>query len=353
MSSSLRQALSSRFVRAALPFLIASPVLAGEYHFGATLACTDCHTMHFSQTHNWDGSTPVSPTPEPDGNWLGASGPNTYLLKLPESQLCLACHDGQTFAPDVYGANTGAPYVRQAGALPTGQAPYEQWKGHTLNQLLPAPGGSANLRLQCVTCHAHHGSANYRNLDGTATPISYAVGTNNLARDVFVRSSAVGAIPTNYAVDNVDFNEPGANASAMGRFCRGCHPDFHGGAYDSNMYDGLPGTGAWLRHPTAGVNIGAIGGEHSILAAFAAHPYRVKVMSPTGDWGTPGVIFATPPTNLTPSCMSCHKAHGNQNPFGLIFLEGTGPVNEEGDANGNAAAPALRITSLCGQCHVQ
>jgi hypothetical protein len=164
---------------------------------------------------------------------------------------------------------------------------------------------------------------------------------------------ALGAVTTNYAVENVDFNEPGSNASALGRFCRGCHPDFHGGAYDSNMYDGLPGSGAWLRHPTAGANIGALGGEHSDLGVFASRPYRVQVMSPSGNWGTPGVTWTGAPNNLSPSCMSCHKAHGNQNPFGLIFLEGTGPVTEEGDAAGNVAAPAQRIVSLCGQCHAQ
>ena len=34
-------------------------------------------------------------------------------------------------------------------------------------------------------------------------------------------------------------------------------------------------------------------------------------------------------TTVTLSCMSCHKAHGNKNAFGLIFMKGTGTRTEE------------------------
>ncbi|HQQ76152.1 MAG TPA: cytochrome c3 family protein [Thermoanaerobaculia bacterium] len=334
--------------------IVAAPARAGEYHYAETLLCSDCHAMHFSMQHDWDGTTPVSATAQPNGDWLGATGPNQYLLKAQESQLCLSCHDGQTWAPDVYGANTGTAYVRQAGAIPTGTAPYEQWKGHTLNVQATPPGGTSNIRLQCVSCHSSHGNVNYRNLDGATPIISYARGTNNTTKDVFLRSFTLGAITTNYATQNVDFNEPGPNASAMGRFCRGCHTDFHGGQYDSNMFDGVIGVGGWIRHPTAGANIGALGGGHSSTATLAAHAYRVQVMSPTGTWGPQGATWGAPPGDLSPSCMSCHKAHGNQNPFGLIFLKGTGPeLTEEGDAAGNTGPMGQRLSALCGQCHVQ
>ena len=326
--------------------LAAWPTVAGEYHYQTTLLCYDCHTMHFSQTHNYNGTTPVPTTGAPDGNWLGATGPNTYLLKTGGNltNLCFSCHDGQTFAPDVRGANTNS-YVRSAGAIPTGAAPYENWKGHTLNQNLPVPGGFGNLRLSCNSCHAVHGNAAYRNVgNGTMT---YALGTNNLTRPVFLRSFAVGSIATNYAESNVDYNEPSPIASAMSDFCRGCHFLFHGRQGDSNM--GGTGGVAWLRHPTGDSNIGAAGGGHSSVATLAAHPYRVKVMSPSGDWGTQGLPWATPPANLTPMCLTCHKAHGNQNPFALVYLEGTGPITEEGDATGQTAG----IKSLCKQCHVQ
>ena len=49
-------------------------------------------------------------------------------------------------------------------------------------------------------------------------------------------------------------------------------------------------------------------------------------------------------TNYTPSCFSCHKAHGNQNAFGLIYMKGTGAVTEQGD-------DGTQLPDLCHQCH--
>jgi len=205
--------------------------IAGEYHYGQTLVCYDCHTMHFSMQHNWDGTTPVPTTPQADGNWLGTGGPREYLLKASANQLCLACHDGKTFAPDVMGANANN-YVRAAGALSSGTAPYEIWKGHTLAGLVTPPGGTLSLRLQCVNCHSPHGNASYRNLDGVICPVTYTKGTNDLTKDVFLRSWTLGDLANNYGVANVDFNEPAATAqnqgSALSKFCKGCHTDFHG-----------------------------------------------------------------------------------------------------------------------------
>jgi len=340
----------------ALLFLRAAFSSAGEYHYGQSLLCYDCHTMHFSMSHTWDGTGTISTTPGTGGNWLGTNGPNNYLLKgSTTNTLCLSCHDGRTFAPDVLGPNTNS-YVRQAGALSSGSAPYEDWKGHTLDGLVTPPGGAMNIRLECVNCHSPHGNASYRNLDGIISPVTYAKGTNDLTKDVFLRSWTLGDLATNYSVGNVDFNEPAVTpqnqGSAMSKLCKGCHTDFHGRAGDSNM-GGTGGTG-WLRHPTADANIGAVGGGHSNLSVFASKAFRVKVMSPSGDWGTQGSTWPAALANLTPNCLTCHKAHGNQNPFGLIFLAGTGPITEEGDSDGNSNPnPGVRLRALCGQCHVQ
>lgn len=335
-------------------------VRGGEYHVGATLLCYDCHTMHFSMQHGFDGGT-VSSTAAPDGDWLGSSGPNPTLLKAPTSQVCLACHDGQTFAPDVRGANTGS-HVRQAGALPTGATPYEDWKGHLLGSTTHPPGNPSNCSychgsghpitvpppLRCNHCHDHHGNEYYRNLGRAYAPgsggfpgVTYAKGTNDLSRHVFVRSFTVGEVATNYAVASVDLNEPDSTRSGMGEWCGQCHGRFHGKQGDSNM--GGTGGRAWLRHPTADVNIGAQGGDRSSLAVFRTNLYRVKVMSPTGDWGAGGAAWPGAPSTLTPTCTTCHKAHGNRNPFGLIYLTGTQPITEEGDGT--------NVRDLCGQCH--
>ncbi len=57
-------------------------------------------------------------------------------------------------------------------------------------------------------------------------------------------------------------------------------------------------------------------------------------MSPTGQKPKPygsATGYDGTDTELTPSCMSCHKSHGNQNAFGLIYMVGTGTVTEQGD----------------------
>jgi hypothetical protein len=371
----------------AIVALIALPALAGEWHTGPSNLCTDCHTMHFSQTHNWDGTTPVSTTPQPDGNWLGATGPNHYLLKLPANQLCLACHDGQTFAPDVLADSTNAAAAqgRSGGALnELGVAlpNYEEWKGHTLGSTANPPGYNPaavgittdwytgdTTGLECINCHTQHGiTGSYRNLGprtlGTANLPTYVIGTtNDPTRDVWINVAApyiantgVAATFTPYYDNaNVSYNRNdrtvGATQTSNGidTQCASCHGNFHGGTGDVNV-GGNVTTGEFIRHPTGGINIGSFGpGGHSALSRFVNATSKVKVYADDrAAW-----------TDATPGCVSCHKAHGNQNPFGLVFLSRTATtVNEEG-GNGTetvaAGGPAYQrgYRNLCGQCHGQ
>jgi len=67
------------------------------------------------------------------------------------------------------------------------------------------------------------------------------------------------------------------------------------------------------------------------------------VMTNTGNW-TPG--SASEVEDHSPTCLTCHKAHGNRNPFGLIFMGNTGRITEEGTTGG-------RYVDLCRQCHIQ
>lgn len=314
----------------------ASLAFGGDYHMGATLVCSDCHVMHYSLAHGYSGGAPGA---------MGQDGPFTFLLKDEVNSLCLNCHDGQSTAPDVYGAN-GNDYLREAGALTTGFAPYEAYKGHTLQF------------MTCISCHDPHGDpgaghptgSQHRNLKARPGFVSsnrfvtYATGTNDLSRDTFERDPALGQITVHYSQDNVDFNEPDTTGSAVSRWCQSCHNQFHGSGSNSNMRNqSMPAGTGWLRHPTADANIGAVGGGHSSLAAFndATRPNRVKVMSSSGVWAQPYS------SGITANCLSCHKAHGNRNSFGLIYMSGTGALAEEGDSSGTQAA------DLCRQCHVQ
>lgn len=336
--------------------LMGGSVLAGDYHSGTTLFCNDCHVMHASQQHGYNSNG--------GGTFITPNGTHHYLLRDEVNALCLQCHDNQGFAPDVLAENGGTVPTngRQAGALNRdNSAPYFDATGHTLYSTATAPGGTWSNAdgMGCIDCHTQHGRSLtvsgttygiYRNanvfLNGTPTSpfMTYAVGSNDLTRDIFERSASTGG--DHYSPSNVDFNEPNATASGYATFCKQCHTDFHGSSSDANMRNtsGAAGT-EWYRHPTADANIGAIGGGHSSLSQFRNNLYRTQVMSATGDWGTQGVAWTTSPTDLTPTCVSCHKGHGNTRPFGLIFATGTTPLDENGDGT--------NYRQTCGQCHRQ
>jgi hypothetical protein len=335
-------------------FLAASAVMAGDYHMSTTLTCYECHVMHGSQAHGYNANGGGTYTA------IGAGAPYEYLLRNTINELCLSCHDGQTFAPDVLAANTGTD-VRLAGALNRdGSSPYYTADGHTLDSVAVAPGGTwspdtsgSNIGLHCTNCHQPHGYAGYGNPDptgngqyrnlssdpgGTSSKwVNYALTTNDLSVPVLERSAS-GA--NHYDISNVDFNEPLTNGSYYGDWCQGCHTDFHGSAGSANM--GGSGGTEWLRHPTADADIGAVGGGHSSAGQFASHTNKVKVMTATENWDPD----TTEVTDHTPSCFSCHKSHGNQHAFGLIFMKGTGTVTEEGD-------DGTKVKDLCKQCHSQ
>jgi cytochrome c553 len=364
--------------------LVAFPVFAGEWHAGATNVCTDCHTMHFSQTHNWDGTTPVSTTPQPNGNWLSTTGPNVYLLKAPANQLCLACHDGQTFAPDVVGLNTNASpsQGRNAGALNETVlgAPYEDWKGHTLDSTNVPPGynpTSAGLAadfydntagLECISCHLQHGSATvYRNLGprNAAFQPTYAFATtNDTTKDVWINYDKTLYTPNTgnaatfnplYASANVSYNrtDPASATGAttqssnrMDTFCSACHGQFHGSPGDATVGGNAATIGFehFIRHPTSRTTL-ANGSGHSQLSRYVANTTKTKVYA--ND--------RTAWTDASPGCVSCHKAHGNQNPFGLVFLARAAATVDEQGGFGATQTPsqAVGYRNLCGQCHSQ
>jgi hypothetical protein len=351
----------------ALIALIAGTAAArGDHHTDGSLRCADCHVMHYSQSHGYN----------PDGSGFfmtPANGPHEFLLRDEVNNLCLSCHDSASFAPDVLGINGGSSPsdVRSAGYLNRlgleGLAP----TGHTLDSLATAPGSnpawSAEVEngtgegLNCINCHHQHGYAGpdiapgeprnaYRNLrqdpgnagflggyvsynDGQGSRPSH--GTNSLTLDVFLRQE------DQYDESDVDWNEPNNTGSAIASWCGGCHDDFHGAVGDPNTIGGS-GTPPqqFIRHPSGGVNIGALTGGHSSLAQYNSNTNKVKVMSEVGVWDPAG-------SDVTVTCISCHKGHGNGNAFGLIYRSGSGTLTENGDSNGT------QLEHLCGQCHVQ
>jgi hypothetical protein len=346
----------------AIVLLAVTPAQAGEYHYGATLYCQQCHVMHYSQQHDYSGNPSANPDGIGDGLLYNppqatlGNGPTPSLLRNQAADLCLSCHNGQTFAPDVSGENHNANPVhpRQAGGLTDSTSPgYDDWNGHTLDSAvhdspgMPSSCGACHhpgeskekAKLKCSYCHNPHGTVAYRNLSAV-DGISYAKLPEYTSEDVLLRSWSLGDIDVNYSVGNVDFGEPTSSQSAMGKFCARCHGQFHGSSSEAHMRDTTAPAGTnWFRHPTADANIGGVDDStHSSLSTFEGHTSRVKVMDPGGDW-------LNPSGDETPTCITCHKAHGNKNPFGLIYLTGSGSITEEGDGSD--------VRDLCKQCHVQ
>ncbi len=293
----------------------ASPARAGDYHVGATLVCRECH-----------------------------EGGRT-LVRSEIDALCLSCHGtSKTKAPLVTAARgVGAP--RQAGALDGVGSALPHGTGHTLGSSTPAPGGvwaPGPGGLVCTDCHSAHGDATqYRNLvlrPGTADAdrrVTYVVGdTDDRTKDVWV--SAAPGSADRFAADRVRFNQPMPGRSAYAEWCQGCHTDSLEDA-SRRSGDGVQDR-VWRRHPTSGITIGADGDRHSSFARWASTSNRVQTLSASGRW---------PAHDNAVSCMSCHKAHGNRNAFGLIYASGHGAPTEEGDTGGR------KLEDLCHQCHVE
>lgn len=337
---------------------------AANYHTGLTLICSDCHVAHGSQTHS-NGDSRGAPF---DNVSIGTEKPYDYLLRNDPNELCLTCHDNNASAPDVLGENHGkyASELRQAGGLNEAglsDPGYDVGNGHTLGSTDAIPGNSGGVvlehGLECISCHAQHGSATqFRNLlnrgNFTGKNVTFELGsTPTNAKDVLLSGDL------SYAESDVKFQEPNTGASAYGNWCKSCHADFHGAGTDVNMggsHGGYVLTGvAWKRHPTADVNIGgAVTDSMTHVSSLAQYRtyyalgdgHYPKVMDSQGLWtGAYSSVTRTGNNTLTPSCFSCHKAHGNKSTFGLIFMGGTGSPSEEGDGGD--------YRTLCRGCHSQ
>jgi hypothetical protein len=377
----------------ALVLILATGGTAGQYHVGDfdTLLCYDCHTMHFSMAHKWESGDAVIPGApqilggQLTGDWIGTEGPNQFLLKAPANELCASCHNGQPYAPDVLGVNANASpsQGREAGAL-NNEAQgglYETWKGHTLDSTAVPPGYNPALvgisaswydntqGLECTSCHLQHGqAARYRNLGprsfpgGSSNAPSYVIDTvNNTAKDVWINiassyvagSGNAATFNPYYDTANIFFNRNDGTQTSLkysnriSLQCAACHANFHGGPGDANIGGTLADPEAFLRHPGAQTTIGQSGGGHSALSRYQQATTRVKTTSSqqaAGLW-----------TDASPFCLTCHKAHGNQNPFGLIFLNrNAASVDEQGGyATGQTVSLQEGYRNLCGQCHSQ
>ena len=323
------------FAAVAVPLVFLQQGTAGDFHLYGSLVCSDCHVMHYSEAHSMAGGPPSTVVP------LGGGGPFPKLLRQDESQLCLACHDGRTDAPDVLGANSTGTYVRVAGALNrVGDAgTYAEGNGHSLGSTAAPPGGTWNGNqaggLQCRHCHDVHGNGYYRNLTpnpGTATGrfVTYLTGTA-YSGTAAVQQIATTPMATHYGVGNILYRQTKVGSTDFGisQWCSGCHGDF------------LPAAGSGspsADHSTDGVTMAqaVVNGNVDANHWFSALASRVPVVSVSG------VVPGTSGTSDNQVfCGSCHKAHGSTNPKGLIYDDETTAAPEDGTS----------VMQTCQQCH--
>jgi len=284
---------------AALMLMTPRFAASGDWHSGAGLVCSDCHTMH-----NSAGGQPMRYDNDPN--------PAPRLLRHATTlSLCLYCHDGtDASAPDVvapvsYVANPAAGFFPTQFSQPAGTA-------HVLapaNPLTP-PGGSQPMTLVCATCHDPHGSANYRNLRKDPA------GTGQASISVMAKQTVLpnGTNPTQvYAGSNVTYK------SGISEWCGACHGQFHGRTSSQE------GTGSpWFRHPQ---DLTIAPSRHADFTLWFNGPItnRVPVQNPNDD--------VVPSLDDQVFCLSCHKAHGSANRAALFFSDGA------------------TLTSTCQQCH--
>jgi hypothetical protein len=309
---------------------------AAAYHYQSTLICSDCHVMHYSVQHSETDGSPQS---------LPGGGPFPMLLKEDGSLgLCLLCHDGVAGIPDVVGADTNGLAERAGGFF---EAPDTlNFHGHNLGSSgsdglhgsdactrCHFGGDPATATVTCIDCHNPHGNGRPRNLQWVSDPDA----TPQLG--LFIDPQATGL--DRYEAGRVAYGTSGTvSLREVTNICLDCHHVFSG-----SYYTGPDGSGHYLRHPVSeserGVSVpvslgdadGGTDSAHWVDGSGAG--FDVPRLRYLGNPSTSYASATVVSSDNNVFCLTCHKAHGSQHPFGLTWENptlGAGP-------------------SGCDQCH--
>jgi hypothetical protein len=299
-----------RTIVAAALLVATQPAFAQTGH--ARLSCTECHL----RTNAGEQSA-------------------ADLRVRNDLEFCLRCHDGRTTVSDVMhdaiqlrAAGSLDPAVgRAAGALnfigDRDRDGYAEWDGHTIGSLAAPPGylgeWPKGTPLTCRSCHSVHPNGRYRQLgaDPYLRDADYAA----LARSLFPPEGS-GSM----ALERADRFPFGLEIdAAVNSVCLACHGAMHEvtGASTRRWSDR---TTTYRKHPASGV---ALGPETKARFETLAQPLRAIWRDPE----TPQV-----------GCVTCHRAHGTRNPFGLVYWDPASTANGEDGAGRSFAG-------LCLSCH--
>ncbi len=308
---------------------------AGDYHNGDLLVCSDCHVMHASLQHNYQGTTAG------EGNIPGfpwSTAPNAKLLKFADPlDLCISCHDGVANIPDVINADVNGLMERSAGFFDEPELTSSH--GHNLGRGLSGPQGSGicmrchwdfnpdEMRVTCIDCHSPHGNGNPRNLQWPSDPAA----TPPLA--LFSAAGATGL--AKYERTNVSYGTDDAvTAREVTSICIDCHHAFSG-----QNYIDPDGNGIHQKHPAYDSERNSPNSIDQGLVRGTTNPTHWNDGTGQGFDGTQRVPFVTSgAADYTSAhavdaaangvfCLSCHKPHGSDNAFGLVWTLSGGTSN--------------------------
>ncbi|MBU0484665.1 MAG: hypothetical protein KKB30_09145 [Proteobacteria bacterium] len=377
---------------------VATILMAGTAYAGVTGPCGNCHTMHNSQDGNTMGSADyitgndqllvtdcVGCHSSSTGNTIVNNTPivyNSVALTQPElaggNFYWVQNGGGDDYGHNVFGISVGdGKHLAEA----PGQWVYDgfTWPDSTYGacanschtSLALAPATNVSGLSGCQGCHnnlKHHGtdpaagspetkeSGGYRFLANTTW--SGDIGGHNFAvLGIEDNGAGSGTDDWEQTNSNLDHNTysvqetltnagekelnqgaasfaPG-NALSMGKFCAGCHGAFHAAGYvDTTLAgdfdNGLGGGNPWLRHPSnypIPVNF-----ENANGSTMDGQNYEPLIpVAQNLDGGNLNTINGGSDQVF---CLSCHKAHGSDQP-NMLRYDYTGVVSHSGAGQTN------------------